>query len=69
MQTEIVLKKYFLWGENNCSKLSRLRNKFIQSASVNMNEAALLRIKPKMELALTPRYRGRAIASVHRQNS
>jgi hypothetical protein len=47
MQTEIAGEKIFLWGENNRSKLSRFRSKFIQSASVNMNEAA---IKP-MELA------------------
>src|SRR4051812_21809424 len=62
MQTEIAGKKYFLWGENNRSKLSRFRSKFIQSASVNMNEAA---IKPwssldrlqmrKSALLLSPR--------------
>jgi hypothetical protein len=40
MQTEIAVKKIFLCGENNRSKLSRFRNKFIQSARVNMNEAA-----------------------------
>jgi hypothetical protein len=52
MQTQIALKKYFLWGENNRSKLSRFRNKFIQSASVNMNEAAFGDIMTlKMELA------------------
>src|SRR5258708_8667770 len=47
MQTQIALKKYFLWGENNRSKLSRFRNKFVQPARVNMNEGA---IKP-LELA------------------
>jgi hypothetical protein len=53
MQTEIAVKKIFLWGENNRSKLSRLRNKFIQSASVNMNEGAFADIMTEMELALT----------------
>jgi hypothetical protein len=53
MQTEIAVKKIFLWGENNRSKLSRLRNKFIQSARVNMNEAAFADIMTEMELALT----------------
>jgi hypothetical protein len=53
MQTKIAVKKIFLWGENNRSKLSRLRNKFIQSASVNMNEAAFADIMTGTELALT----------------
>jgi hypothetical protein len=47
MQTQIAVKRYFLWGENNRSKLSRFRNKFVQPARVNMNEGA---IKP-LELA------------------
>jgi hypothetical protein len=46
-------EKIFLWGENNRSKLSRFRNKFIQSARVNMNEAAFADIMTEMELALT----------------
>jgi hypothetical protein len=53
MQTEIAAKKYFLCGENNRSKLSRFRNKFIQSARVNMNEAVFADIMTEMELALT----------------
>jgi hypothetical protein len=53
MQTQIAVKKIFLWGENNCSKLSGFRNKFIQSASVNMNEGAFADIMRGMELALT----------------
>jgi hypothetical protein len=53
MQTEIAVKKIFLWGENNRSKLSRFRNKFIQSAHVYMNEAAFADIMTRMELALT----------------
>jgi hypothetical protein len=47
MQTEIAVKKIFLCVENNRSKLSRFRNKFIQSLSVNMNEGAIT----PMELA------------------
>jgi hypothetical protein len=53
MQTEIAAKKSFLCGENNRSKLSRFRNKFIQSARVNMNEGAFADIMTGMELALT----------------
>jgi hypothetical protein len=46
-------EKNFLWGENNRPKLSRFRNKFIQSARVNMNEAVFADIMTGMELALT----------------
>jgi hypothetical protein len=50
MQTEIAVKKYFLWGENNRSKLSRFRNKFIQWARANVNEGTITDIMTEMEL-------------------